>query len=419
MKNLVLSLLLIVGFIPTQVLSQEQIDVDKLLFAGKYSEAIPMLKKMIAKDSLNNKLYFRLGKSYQHLNQYQFSIENYKKACKLNENSIATRLNLSSCLFTAGQYPQVEKEIKKIKVLDSLNYQANMLLAKTYSIQNKHKKSLETYQLLVELDSLNPYVHKLMGACRKRTQDYVGSLSSYLVSYRLNQNDLTVTSNIIQILYEMTGYQQALEYANKGLATYPNNSMLLKKKAQVLIGLEWFENALNILKELKSKNQLSEAEHKQLGICYMQTRLYNEALTAFSIFESKYEKDPMVKFYQGVCNARLEKHELGVKLLEEAIFYVTPTIEASMHLYLAKSYGVQRQFEKSIASYKRHFELDNSNLTVLYEIATTYEEYGNNKKKALNYYTKYVQKSEDKDDPKYEYAKARILRLKENIHFEK
>ena len=90
-----------------------------------------------------------------------------------------------------------------------------------------------------------------------------------------------------------------------------------------------------------------------------------------------------------------------------------------MHLYLAKAYNATREFEKAVIEYKKHIELDNSNPEVLYEIATTYEEFGDNKKKALKYYSQYINQTDDIGGERYEYAKSRILHIKEKIHFEK
>ena len=55
----------------------------------------------------------------------------------------------------------------------------------------------------------------------------------------------------------------------------------------------------------------------------------------------------------------------------------------------------------------------------LYEIATTYEEFGNHKKEALEFYTKYMHRETNKESKNYEYAKSRVLHLKEALHFEK
>ncbi|PKQ66779.1 hypothetical protein BZG01_09620 [Labilibaculum manganireducens] len=417
MKQIILLLLLSIAINIPASFSQKATKADQLLYSEQYSKAIPMLEQMIKKDSLNSLLYFQLGKAFQNLNKDKLAIINYQKANSLNNNSKTILLNLSSCLYSLGNYPGAEKYLSNLHSIDSSDYQVNLLLAKTLSGQNKLKESLKIYKQIIQTDSLNPFIYKQIGNLKDRMQNFTGSLSSYMISYELNPDDLSVLVHIIQQLYEMAAYQQALEYCSKGLATYPDNTILLKKKAQVLIGLEWYDNALTILKDLKASNNLTDAEHRQLGICYMQTRQYEDALTAFASCGPTFEKDPMINFHTGICYARLNQHEKGIKFLEDALFYITSPIEASMHLYLAKSYGATRQFEKATASYLNLIEIDNTNPDILYEIATTYEEYGENKDKALDYYTKFLQQTSDIDDPKYEYAKSRILHIKEILHF--
>ncbi|MCT4602888.1 MAG: hypothetical protein N4A59_08325 [Marinifilum sp.] len=65
------------------------------------------------------------------------------------------------------------------------------------------------------------------------------------------------------------------------------------------------------------------------------------------------------------------------------------------------------------------FSQRTNKVEILYEIATTYEEFGNNKKKALKYYSQYINQTDDIGGERYEYAKSRILHIKEKIHLEK
>jgi hypothetical protein len=62
-------------------------------------------------------------------------------------------------------------------------------------------------------------------------------------------------------------------------------------------------------------------------------------------------------------------------------------------------------------------ELDPSQHEVLFEIATTYEEYNNNKTLALNYYRLYL-KEVGESGLNVEYALNRITRIKEDMFFE-
>ena len=79
---------------------------------------------MITKDSTNGKLYFRLGKVYQNLNQYVAAIENYQVAHKLQANSTAILFNYCSCLYSSGNFPESQKQLLKLQSIDSMHYQA-------------------------------------------------------------------------------------------------------------------------------------------------------------------------------------------------------------------------------------------------------------------------------------------------------
>lgn len=419
MIKLSISLIVTLAVFSLKVYPQKITKIDQLLFSGEYESAIPLLNQLIDKDSTNSQLHFRLGKAYQNLNQNKQAIENYQKAYQLNSKSIPTLINLGNCLFSMGNYPAARNTLQKILKIDSTNYQGSLLLAKTYTILGSYNKSLNIYERLIVKDSLNTYLHKQIGSVKNKMQNYLGSLASYLKAYELNETDLSVILHIMQKFYEMAAYEQALAFANNGLNTFPNNHLILKKKAQCLIGLEWYENALNIFEDLNERNKLKLSDYKQFGICYMQTRQYKKAINWLEKYNKTLEKDPMINFYLGVCYSRLNDSEKGIKFLEDALFYVTPSIKASMHLHLAKAYNKNRQFEKSVKEYLKNIELDDSNPETLYEIASTYEEFGDNKSKALKYYSKYIQQTSDIGGERYEYAKSRILYIKEKIHFEK
>ncbi|MCY1634513.1 tetratricopeptide repeat protein [Marinifilum sp. D737] len=419
MKQFIFTLILTSIFFIPNASSQRTNKVDQLLFNGEYESAIPILKQMIAKDSTNSKLYFRLGKAYQNLNQYVPAIENYQKAHRLHPNSTATLFNYSNCLYSSGNYPESQKQLLKLQAVDSMHYQGSLLLAKTYANLSNYRKGLDIYEKLIERDSLNPYLHKQAANLKGKMQNFIGALASYLKAYELNPKDLSVILHVIQKFYEMQGYEQALDFCNKGLETYPNNHLIQKKKAQCLVGLEWYENALNIYKDLETRKKLNLSGYKQLGVCYMQTRQYENAIKSFLACGETFEKDPMLNFYLGVCHSRLNDNKKGIEYLNNSLVYITPAIKSSIHLYLAKAYSATREFEKAVIEYKKHFELDNSNPEVLYEIATTYEEFGDNKKKALKYYSQYIRETDDVGGERYEYAKSRILHIKEKIHFEK
>ncbi len=416
MKNLLLISLLLL----THLLQAQNKDIENLLFAGEYQKAIPLIEQQIQQNKNNSKLYFLLAKAYENSNQNKQAIDNYRKAIKLQPNYPVALFNLSSCLFRAGNYNATIDNLKKHNSITKNNLNGNLLLAKTYSTLGEYKKAIGIYNKLIKQDSTNANLYKLLGKTKSRQQDYLGATNAYLKSYKYNKTNLAVIIALAQNFYDMATYKQAIAYINKGLDIYPKNRILLKKKAKCLMGLKWFPIAMLILREMEKKHQLNANGYKMLGICYMQMQgsYIQNALEAFNKCGETYEKDPMLNYYKGYCLLKSNKYKDAIKHLNNAITYITSPSKAAMHLHLAKAYGMTREFEKSIEQYKKSYEL-NPKKNILYEIATTYEEFEKDKKNALKYYTMFVQSTTNKDSKHYEYAKGRILYIKEKIYWEK
>jgi tetratricopeptide (TPR) repeat protein len=103
--------------------------------------------------------------------------------------------------------------------------------------------------------------------------------------------------------------------------------------------------------------------------------------------------------------------------MNTAIESATPYYLPEMYHHLGQIYGQQRKFEESIIALKKANELDPENHEILFEIATTYEEFNSNKTIALNYYTIYL-KEAGESARNINYALDRINKLKEDLFFE-
>jgi tetratricopeptide (TPR) repeat protein len=101
--------------------------------------------------------------------------------------------------------------------------------------------------------------------------------------------------------------------------------------------------------------------------------------------------------------------------LETAIQLATPNYLADFYHHLADVYGRDRRFQDAIDGYQKALEYDSTRTQVLFDIATTYEEFNNNKTIALGYYREYLKRMGDSDNPNVDYALGRIRKIKEDL----
>ena len=127
--------------------------------------------------------------------------------------------------------------------------------------------------------------------------------------------------------------------------------------------------------------------------------------------------DPFVLFYKILNHKQLAEYQDAEKFMEYAIDMSIPDYLAEMYHHLGQIHGQQREFEESVEALNKSYELNPNNHEVLFEIATTYEEYNSNKTLALNYYRIYL-KEAGESGKNINYALDRITKIKEDLFFE-
>jgi len=113
----------------------------------------------------------------------------------------------------------------------------------------------------------------------------------------------------------------------------------------------------------------------------------------------------------------MKDFEKAEELMQWAIDASIPNYVAEMHHHLGQILGQQRKFKESIKALEKSHELNPQKQEVLFEIASTYEEYNSNKTLALNYYRIYL-KEVGGEGKNVNYALDRIKKLKEDLFFE-
>ncbi len=150
------------------------------------------------------------------------------------------------------------------------------------------------------------------------------------------------------------------------------------------------------------------------GICLYHNKHTEHAIEVLEDCYGMAPNDTYINFYLGVAHKRLKNNELAEKYLDFAIYISIPDFHPEMYHHLAQVYGRRRKFEKSIACYKKAYELDDRKVEVLFEIATTYEEFNFRSTEALAYYRSYL-KEVGEGGENVDYALDRVRKIKEEL----
>ena len=169
--------------------------------------------------------------------------------------------------------------------------------------------------------------------------------------------------------------------------------------------------------EYIAMNDSSRSVLKNYGICLYFSQQEEDALHVLGKCYQETVNDPIVNFYMGAAYKKLKQFPESVGFFKLAIETATPFYLAEIYHHLGQVYGWQREYQLSIEAYREAMRLDPEKLELLFEIATTYEEFDFQKTIALHYYRDYL-KQAGEQARNAAYALDRIKKIKEELFFE-
>jgi tetratricopeptide (TPR) repeat protein len=144
---------------------------DKLFDEGKYQEAIRVLDIAIETDPSNWYSYFRKGKCYQFMNNFQKAIEEYEKGRHFDDNFDLNR-GIGECYLMTEQWTSAKNTI------------------------------LKSYSLLLELEK--------------------SESNNNNSNKRFDNDKANILNNLAITLYNLDEIQDAIKYSEDGIKFDPN-----------------------------------------------------------------------------------------------------------------------------------------------------------------------------------------------------
>ena len=254
-----------------------------------------------------------------------------------------------------------------------------------------------------------------MAYCSFRTGQRKRAIYLYENVVEQNPKDLGTIINLIHCYDRRKEPEKIIDLIDTSLTVFPDNVELLFEKAK------FFFRKKNYVQAEEAYQKYFEAGGDSVydvtvnyGISTYFAKHVEKALETFNHLNRANPNDPIVMYYQGLCYRKLNNFEEAEKYVKWAIEGSTPEYVADMYHILGQIYGQQRMFKESIEALVKANHMDPSNKEVLFEIATTYEEFNSNKTLALNYYRLYL-KEVGESGNNVDYALTRITKLKEDI----
>jgi tetratricopeptide (TPR) repeat protein len=415
MKKLVVVVIALILLIKMPVLAQQEIEM--LIFNRDYQKALSLIQAEISANPSAD-LYYKKGLVLNSQQNYAEAILAFQNAIQTDSVNPIIMAELAESYAVLGNYHDAAYWFEKTTALQPENLSLLAKNGRNYISLKDFQKAYNCFSVAYAKDSTNIYWNKQLAFSAFRVGKRKQAIELYTKVLEMNPRDYSTYFNLIRTFDKQKEDTLITALFEKGLTNFPGDAELFGERARFYFETKKYDLAKPDFESyFQAGGDSVYTVLMNYGIaCYFAG---NDSL-AVQILEKCVDQivnDEYVLFYLALSYKRLKDFVISEQYMEAAIEAATPAYLPDMYHYLGQILGQQRKFAESIAALQKANELDAENAEVLFEIATTYEEYNNNKTLALNYYRLYLlQAGEEGENVKY--ALDRMKKLKEDLFFE-
>ena len=395
--------------------SQE--NIDRLILERNYEKALQLIDRKL-EGRVEYELLLKKGLILSKLQNYQGAIAVFRECLAFEPANPLVLNEIAEACSLLGNNADAAKWYEDALRFDPDNLPLKGNLGRTYISLKEFNKAFRQFDEIYVSDSANVFWNKQFAYCCYRTGKADRAICLYEKVIRQNPRDLSTYLNLANLYEQKKKYEQVIKLLASGLELFPGNADLLLKLADHYYTTKFYEKAVEPYRMYIEKNTPDFDVLKNYGISLCISKMEKEAIPVLEKCVEMVVNDPIVLFYLGLSHKKLSHLDDARDYMLTAIEAATPYYMPDLYHHLGQIYGLQRKFEESISALKKVNELDPEDKEVLFEIATTFEEFGKNRTIALNYYQIYL-KEAGMSGKNSEYAQARINRIKEDMFFNK
>jgi len=415
MKNNFYLIALLLFLLPVLSFSQDKIDV--LILNKNYEQALSELDKKITKLP-DAALYLKRGMIYENLQDYQNAVTAFTEGLMLEPENTTLMEETAECFAILGNNRDAVAFYEKAKDLAPDNLVLAGKLGRVYINEKQYQEAYDVFSSIYSRDSSNVFWNKQLAYCAFRVFKREEAVHIYEKVVEANPRDHSSYINLINSYNWKKEGNQIMVIIQKGLNQFPSDPDLLYEEAMYFFKTKQYAPAMVSFEKFRKVEPETDYETlMNIGIATYFAGFEKDALDIFDEMFTMNPNDPLVIYYQSLCYKKLNNYEEAEKRMIWAIEGSTPDYVAEMYHHLGQIYGQERKFAESVEALQKAYELNPEKIEVLFEIATTYEEFNSNKTLAMNYYSNYLKVAAGSGKNTI-YALERIEKLKEDLFFE-
>ena len=247
-----------------------------------YNKGIEYLEAALALNPEHFQIYNNLGTAYLLVGSREKAIDCYKKAIKIRPKDAISYYNIGSIYQIQNKHEQACDYFEKAYHLDNQeNYLISLALSELKSIQLE--KAAKHYKALAILHPEKDSFQYNLASCYELMRDFQSAINIMKLLLARNPKSITMAQKLANLYIETRNFRQAKDLYDSIILKASPSSEVLYQYAILSTQLYDTGTAEKIFKKVIKMNPENAVAHKDLGVIYLNQRLFDYAEDEFRI----------------------------------------------------------------------------------------------------------------------------------------
>ncbi|POO00841.1 N-terminal acetyltransferase A, auxiliary subunit [Trema orientale] len=259
----------------------------------------------------------QVGKAYFELVDYLEADRAFSLSRRVSPYSLEGMDIYSTVLYHLKEDMKLSYLAQELISTDRLAPQSWCAMGNCYSLQKDHETALKNFQRAVQLSSRFAYAHTLCGHEYVSLEDFENGIKSYQsalrvdarhynswyglgmiylrqekfefsehhfrMAYQINPRSSVIMSYLGTALHTLKRSEEALLMLEKAILADKKNPLPMYQKANILMNLENFDEALEVLEELKEYAPRESSVYALMGRIYKRRNMPEKAMLHYGL----------------------------------------------------------------------------------------------------------------------------------------
>lgn len=247
-----------------------------------YNKGIEYLEAALALNPEHFQIYNNLGTAYLLVGSREKAIDCYKKAIKIKPKDAISYYNIGSIYQIKNKHEQACDYFEKAYHLDNQeNYLISLALSELKSMQLE--KAAKHYKALAILHPEKDSFQYNLASCYELMRDFQSAINIMKLLLARNPKSITMAQKLANLYIETRNFRQAKDLYDSIILKASPSSEVLYQYAILSTQLYDTGTAEKIFKKVIKMNPENAVAHKDLGVIYLNQRLFDYAEDEFRI----------------------------------------------------------------------------------------------------------------------------------------